>query len=92
MAAVACIVGLSANHGASIGIFRLRGQFWKVIMCKFDQAWFSAGLSFACNQCGKCCHTSRQQEVFLNLAERKAAAKHLSVTVAAFSDLYLNPK
>eukprot|EP00892_Ulva_mutabilis_P009640 jgi/Ulvmu1/7048/UM033_0108.1 len=58
-------------------------------MSKFDKAWFASGLSFACTQCGRCCHTSRQQEVFLNLAERQAAADSLKMTVDAFADRFL---
>lgn len=51
------------------------------------QAWYHAGLRFACTQCGHCC-TGEPGNVWVNDAEIHALADHLGVDEITFRERY----
>ena len=52
-----------------------------------SEAWWSAGLRFACTQCGNCC-TGEPGTVRLTRIEARAMAAQLGLTVERFGELH----
>ncbi len=53
------------------------------------ESFYSEGLRFACQQCGKCCRGPEPGYVWVTEAEIEKLARRLAMSVDAFGRLYL---
>jgi uncharacterized protein len=51
--------------------------------------WYAGGLSFECNQCGKCCSGPEEGYIWVTKAEIQLIADYLKISVEELAEKYL---